>query len=159
MTEEALPTLPMPAAELCAYRDRLLARFANPALKHRTWQIAMDGTQKLPQRLLGPIRERIAAGQPYARMALGVAAWMRYVTGRDETGAAIEVKDPLADRLRGIADAAGDDAGRLADGLLALDEVFGRDLPANAAFRREVTGHLANLFATGALATARDVAG
>ncbi len=69
--------------------------FANPALKHRTWQIAMDGSQKLPQRLLGTIRDHIAAGTPYTRCALGVAAWMRYVTGIDEKGELIDVKDPL----------------------------------------------------------------
>src|SRR5690606_12891464 len=44
MSEEVMPTLPMPRADLEAYRDRLLARFANPALQHRTWQIAMDGS-------------------------------------------------------------------------------------------------------------------
>ncbi|HVW94175.1 MAG TPA: mannitol dehydrogenase family protein, partial [Devosia sp.] len=53
MTEEVMPTLHMPGTDLGRYRDELLARFANPALNHRTWQIAMDGTQKLPQRLLG----------------------------------------------------------------------------------------------------------
>jgi fructuronate reductase len=100
MTEEAMPTLPMPRATLEAYRDQLLARFANPALKHRTWQIAMDGTQKLPQRLLGTIRDRLAAAQPFPRLALGVAAWMRYVTGIDEAGQPIDVKDPMAARLR-----------------------------------------------------------
>jgi fructuronate reductase len=77
MTEEAMPTLPMDKAELGRYRDQLLDRFANPALKHRTWQIAMDGSQKLPQRLLGTISDRLAANQPITRLALGVAAWMR----------------------------------------------------------------------------------
>ncbi|HHY48640.1 MAG TPA: mannitol dehydrogenase family protein, partial [Alphaproteobacteria bacterium] len=104
MTEEVMPTLPMPRAELERYRDDLLARFANPALRHRTWQIAMDGSQKLPQRLLGTIRERLQAGQGINRLALGVAAWMRYVTGSDEKGGPIDVKDPLATRLRAIAD-------------------------------------------------------
>ena len=158
MTEEAMPTLPMDRAELGAYRDQLLKRFANPALKHRTWQIAMDGSQKLPQRLLGTIRDRLAAGQPVNRLALGVAAWMRYVTGIDEAGSPIEVKDPLAARLRAIADAARRDAGRLAAGLLAVSEVFGTDLPANADFRETVTRHLGSLFANGALATARAAA-
>jgi len=157
MTEEVMPTLPMPRAELEAYRDALLDRFANPALKHRTWQIAMDGSQKLPQRLLGTIRDRLAAGQGYTRLALGVAAWMRYVTGIDEQGGAIDVKDPHAGRLRTIADAAGRDAGKLADGLLAVSEIFGTDLPANAAFRAVVTVHLRSLFERGALETVKSV--
>jgi fructuronate reductase len=158
MTNEVMPSLPMDRKDLEAYRDALLARFANPALKHRTWQIAMDGSQKLPQRLLGTIRDRLAAGQSIQRLALGVAAWMRYVTGIDEKGEPIDVKDPHAARLRTIADAAGRDAEKLADGLLGLPEIFGTDLPGNAAFRGAVTVHLAALFWDGALATAKAVA-
>jgi fructuronate reductase len=157
MTKEAMPTLPMDRAELGRYRDQLLARFANPALKHRTWQIAMDGSQKLPQRLLGTIGDRLAAGEPFTRLALGVAAWMRYVTGIDEAGNPIDVKDPLAARLRNIADTAGRDPGKLVDGLLAITEIFGPSLPANETFRSTVTIHLASLFERGALATVRGI--
>jgi len=158
MTEEVIPTLPMTRADLEAYRDRLLERFANPALKHRTWQIAMDGSQKLPQRLLGTIRDRLKAGQGIDRLTLAVAAWMRYVTGVDEKGAPIEVKDPLAARLREIADAAGNDADTLAHGLLGVGEVFGTDLPQHAGFRDAVAAHLRALFADGAAATVAKVA-
>ncbi|WP_082434452.1 mannitol dehydrogenase family protein [Devosia sp. A16] len=155
MTEEAMPTLPMSRSTLEAYRDQLLARFANPALKHRTWQIAMDGTQKLPQRLLGTIRDRLKAAQPFPRLALGVAAWMRYVTGIDEAGQPIEVKDPLATRLREIADRAGRDPAKLADGLLAVTEVFGTDLAQVAVFRDTVTNHLKSLLDNGVKETVR----
>ncbi len=158
MTEEVMPTLPMDRADLESYRDALLARFANPALQHRTWQIAMDGSQKLPQRLLGTIRDRHAAGQGFSRLALGVAAWMRYVTGIDELGNAIDVKDPFAARLRAIADAAAGDPVALATGLLAVSEIFGPDLPATAEFRNAVITHLRSLYAKGALATARAAA-
>ena len=157
MTEEVIPTLPMPRPDLEAYRDQLLARFANPALKHRTWQIAMDGTQKLPQRLLGTIRDRIAAGQPFTRLALGVAAWMRYVTGIDEQGKPIDVKDPLSARLRQLADTAGPDADQLAASLLTVTEVFGTDLPTSAPFRDTVTNHLKSLLELGSAETVRRV--
>jgi fructuronate reductase len=153
MTDEVMATLPMPRPTLEAYRDQLLARFANPALKHRTWQIAMDGTQKLPQRLLGTIRDRLKKGQSVQRLTLGVAAWMRYVTGIDEAGNPIDVKDPHAARLRAIADAAGRDPHRLATGLLALPEVFGIDLPANPVFTVAVTNHLKSLLESGAKET------
>ena len=158
MTEEVIPTLPMPRADLEAYRDRLLERFANPALKHRTWQIAMDGSQKLPQRLLGTIRDRLAAGQPIARLALGVAGWMRYVMGVEEDGTPIDVRDPMAARLAAIAASAGRDAGALVAGFVAITEVFGTDLPANPAFTSPVTAHLRNLLDHGAAATVGGVA-
>jgi fructuronate reductase len=157
MAEEVMATLPVPRPVLEAYRDQLLARFANPALQHRTWQIAMDGTQKLPQRLLGTIRDRMAASQPFTRLALGVAGWMRYVTGIDEAGGPIDVRDPLASRLRELADAAGRDADRLATNLLTVTEVFGPDLPASPQFRDEVTRHLQSLFEIGAAETVRRV--
>lgn len=157
MTDEVIPTLPMPRAELQSYRDRLLERFANPALKHRTWQIAMDGTQKLPQRLLGTIRDRLAAGQPITRLALGVAGWMRYVMGVEENGTPIDVRDPMSARLAAIAAAAGRDAEALVTGFTAISEVFGTDLPANPAFTGPVTAHLRSLLERGAAETVRSV--
>jgi fructuronate reductase len=159
MTEEAMPTLPPGLGDLAAYRDALLERFANPALRHRTWQIAMDGSQKLPQRLLGTIRDRLARGLPAARAVLGVAAWMRYVAGVDEQGRAIEVRDPLAPRLRAVWDAAAGAPERVVDGLLAVSEVFGEDLPRHAPLRAALSRHLDDLLRLGALATVRRLGG
>jgi fructuronate reductase len=159
MTEEAMPTLQMEGVDLGAYRDQLLDRFRNPALKHRTWQIAMDGSQKLPQRLLGTIRDRLAAGQPFERLALGVAAWMRYVTGVDEKGGEIDVQDPLALRMQAIAADTGDDPEALYEGLVGLTEVFGTDLRDNQAFGEAVATQLDSLFELGAAETVRSIAG
>ncbi|MEF2552773.1 mannitol dehydrogenase family protein [Aurantimonas sp. A2-1-M11] len=158
MSEEVMPTLHMPGTDLGGYREALVARFHNPALQHRTWQIAMDGSQKLPQRLLGTVRDRIAAGAPFERLALGVAAWMRYVTGTDEAGAPIDVNDPLADRLRAIGDAAGRDPERLAKAYLGIGDVFGHDLRDHPGFNRAVTAALASLLTRGAARTVADYA-
>jgi fructuronate reductase len=153
MTEEVMPTLSMPGVDLGAYRDRLLERFANPALKHRTWQIAMDGSQKLPQRLLGTIADRLAAGQGIERLALGVAAWMRYASGTDEKGEPIDVRDPLHERFAAIAAKAGGDPAALVDGYLGIREVFGDRLPADKAFRALLEQHMKSLVGRGAAAT------
>ncbi len=154
MDEEATPTLSLPpGADVEGYKDRLVARFRNPALRHRTWQIAMDGSQKLPQRLLGTIRDRLAVGAPIPRLALGVAAWMRYVTGIDEAGRAIDVRDPLAVELRRRADEAGRDATRLARALMGVEAVFGPDLPRDPRFSAPVTRALEALLAHGVTRT------
>jgi fructuronate reductase len=151
MDEEVTPTLGVPpGADLPGYKNQLLARFANTALRHRTWQIAMDGSQKLPQRLLGTARDRLKANAPLPRIALGIAGWMRYVTGKDENGQAIDVRDPLADRLRRLADAAGPYASRLAPALLGVREIFGDDLPRDPRFAAAVESALAVLLAKGA---------
>jgi fructuronate reductase len=154
MDEEAGPTLSLPpGADVEGYKDRLIARFRNPALRHRTWQIAMDGSQKLPQRLLGPIRDRLAAGAPVPRLALGVAAWMRYVAGTDEAGRPIDVRDPLAADLRRRAEEAGPDAARLAPALMAVEAIFGPDLPRDPRFTVPVTRALDSLIALGVART------
>lgn len=62
MLDEQAPTLTITGVDLAAYADSLIARFSNPALKHRTWQIAMDGSQKLPQRMLDGIRVHLERG-------------------------------------------------------------------------------------------------
>ncbi len=152
--EEMTPTLHVPpGTDIAAYKHALRDRFRNPALRHRTWQIAMDGSQKLPQRLLAAARERLAAGADIRFIALGVAGWMRYVTGIDEAGGPIDVRDPLAARLRAAADGAGRDPHRLAEALLGVRDIFGVDLPADPRFKAVVSAHLASLLARGAAAT------
>jgi fructuronate reductase len=154
MDEEVTPTLAIPAgADIGAYKRSHLERFANPALKHRTWQVAMDGSQKLPQRLLDTARDRLKADAPIPRIALAVAAWMRYVTGRDEAGQPIDVRDPLAARLRRIAEQAGPSAERLAPRLLGITEIFGSDLAGDPRFAGPVTAALERLFRLGARRT------
>jgi fructuronate reductase len=152
--DEATPAVPPPpGADLAAYKAALIERFRNPALRHRTWQICMDGSQKLPQRLLGTIRDLLAQGAPFGRLALGVAGWMRYATGVDEGGRPIDVRDPLAARLREVADRAGPTAARLAPALLSLRDVFGTDLSADPRFAAAVTDALNRLYRLGARRT------
>jgi fructuronate reductase len=157
MTQEVIDTLPDGLGDLHAYAKEVLQRFANSALRHRTWQICMDGSQKLPQRLLGTIRDRLAAGLEITRAALGVAAWMRYVAGVDEHGRQIDVRDPLASRLRALADKADGRAAALVDNLLDVTEIFGVHLKTNEAFRRVLTDHVASLIQVGAAETVRRV--
>ena len=153
MTHEIMPTLSMPEdVDLPAYRDALLERFSNTALKHRTWQIAMDGSQKLPQRLLGTIADRLSSGQSIDRLMLGVAAWMRYASGADDQGKPIDVRDPLADQFKIIASESDGTAQDLAMRFLALEPIFGCELPANTAFGNGVTAHLDKLIRDGARA-------
>jgi fructuronate reductase len=151
--DDASTTLQMPpGADVAAYKRDLMERYSNPALKHRTWQICMDGSQKLPQRLLGSIRDRLAVGAPIDRLVMGVAGWMRYVTGIDEAGKPIDVRDPLSARLRAIADQAGLAADRLAPALLDVREIFSPDLAADPRFRAAVTDALSRIIARGAKA-------
>jgi fructuronate reductase len=111
----------------------------------------MDGSQKLPQRLLNTIRARLAVGAPFARLALGVAAWMRYATGFDEKGQKIEVRDPLAARIpKAGRERRTSPCGRLSR---AQFGVFGADLSADQRFCQAVTAALGGLIERGAART------
>ncbi|GAB7126468.1 mannitol dehydrogenase family protein [Silvimonas sp. JCM 19000] len=136
MTEEIAPTLHMPADfDVLAYRDELLERYANPSLKHRTAQISMDGSLKLPPRLLGTLQERLAAGLPVRRHVLAVAAWMRCLWGIDDNGKRFELSDPMASRLLHIAATCTNAPDQLVVGLLSVSEIFPPQLAQSAQLR------------------------
>ena len=147
---EVKPSLAQPEGQdLDAYCEALLARYRNPAIRHRLQQIAMDGSQKLPQRLLGTIRDNLAAGRPIDTLCMAVAGWICHV-GRIGEGTRLEVNDPLAVRFGEIAAEAAGDVGVLCDRLLAIESVFGRDLRESEAFRRSVSGAVEKLRRVGA---------
>jgi fructuronate reductase len=139
---------PTAGLDIPAYRASLLARFANPALNHALRQIAMDGSQKLPQRLIAPFAARMAQGRPSPALALAIAAWMKWQGGRTDTGEGFAVDNPLASQTRRIA-AAGSAAERVA-GLLSLPAVFAPELADNAAARKALTSALERLDLHGA---------
>jgi fructuronate reductase len=149
--EEIIPvTQTPPGVDLHAYAQALLTRYDNPAIRHRTWQIAMDGSQKLPQRLLATIRARLAQGLPIPRLAHAVAAWMIYVGGTDGNGRPIDVRDPLAESFRTALASAQNTPQARVSALLGIDAVFGTDLPRNHAFRQAVTEAYESIAASGA---------
>lgn len=157
---EIMPTVPAPrGVDLGDYAARLLDRFRNAALRHRTAQIAMDGSQKLPQRLLGTIRDALAAGRSFPCLALGVAGWMRYVAGVDERGRPIDVRDPLLPALQAASAPGLHDARAFASRLLGIEAVFGRDLPRDGRFRSAIEQALARLVGEGARAAVAALAG
>ena len=147
--EEIAPVLgDIPGVDLAAFGAATLLRFSNPALAHQTQQIAMDGSQKLPQRLLSTVRERLAQRQPVDLLALAVAGWWRYLEGRDEPGRAYPIQDPLADALARLrASAPGD-----ARALLSFAPVFG-ELGQSPVFVDAVVAHSASLKRLGVAAT------
>jgi fructuronate reductase len=159
MRAEAVPTVSVPADfDIESYEQQLLQRFANPGLRHRTSQIAMDGSQKLPQRLLGTISDRVAAGAEPRLSVLGVAAWMRYMSARcDDAGRPLVIEDPLAERCAGALAGASSPA-TIVDRLLSIEEIFG-DLRDDDVLRRLFTEALDRLTQAGALLSLREVVG
>ncbi len=126
--DEIIPSFTPPdGVDIHGYADALFSRFANPGIRHRTWQIAMDGSQKLPQRILGTLRDNQAAGRTSPGLVTAVAAWMIYAGGTDLTGAPIDVRDPLAGRLKSLSDGAPDTEGKVS-ALLGVTDIFDAEL-------------------------------
>lgn len=135
------------------YKGQLRDRFRNKSLKHRTWQIAMDGSQKLPQRLLHTLRDQLAGEGHIDIICLGVAAWIRYVSGIDEKGDPIEVSDPMAETLRKACDSAKGNAAAMVKAVVGIKEVFGDDLIAEERFTATTTQWLEQFYQKGVRAT------
>ena len=156
LMREAATTVSVPSSvDVDEYEQQLVQRFANPGLRHRLAQIAIDGSQKLPPRLVATVRDASAAGVEPIANVLGIAAWMRYVTaGRDDAGRPLAIDDPLALR---IADAVGrpSDPATVVERLLGITEMFG-DLADDVALRGLLVGALTQLTRGGALNALRN---
>lgn len=132
METEAATSLEVPAdLDIDAYRRELQSRFDNSALQHRTYQIAMDGSQKVPQRLLQTLRFHLRQGGPTSCTCIAIAAWLRYVSGQDQHGKKFTVQDPMADEFAALHRTHGADATALVSAFLATESVFGHDLQQN----------------------------
>ncbi|MGK9175520.1 mannitol dehydrogenase family protein [Yokenella regensburgei] len=152
MLAEQAPTLKVKGVDLAHYADLLIARYSNTALRHRTWQIAMDGSQKLPQRMLDSVRWHLVHQHEFRLLALGIAGWMRYVGGVDEQGQAIDVSDPLLAVIQQAVKGSADGEARV-KALLGIEAIFGNELPREATFVDAILTAYQGLLAKGAKAT------
>lgn len=156
MREDIVPGLAaMRGFDPDAYAGAILARFRNPAIRHRLSQIAWDGSQKLPVRLLGSIADALAGGRRIDRLCLPVAAWMHFVRRQARDGVALV--DPLNDALTAIGRAASGDARADVTAFLRIDSVFA-PLSGDARFVEALRGGYASLGDAGAAEVARALA-
>jgi fructuronate reductase len=147
LDEDVLPTLAdVPSGAVAAYRDSVLERFANPAIRYPLRQVGADGSQKLPQRLVPMAVERSRRGERSPWVALGVASWMLWVH-RCATETANRLDDPAADDLLARATAVTGPTSLAAE-LLSVEDVFGSELPQHELFRNDVESWARQLWRT-----------
>lgn len=131
---------PIEGLDVGAYADAVLDRFRNPAIRHLLSQIAWDGSQKLPYRLLDTVGEALRAGRSVERLAVPVAAWIAFLRRKAEAGE--KITDPLADTLANAATSA--------DPVLAvlgIEQVFAVRLAADERFTAAVQNAFAHFTA------------
>ena len=154
MQEEITPTVtPPPHFDMKRYEEWIIERFKNRYIKHRASQIAMDGSQKLPQRLINTILERLDTGKSVNALCLVIAAWMRYVIGKDETGRSYNVQDPLADHLQRIVADTIHDPSEMVGTLIKIDTIFDKRLAHYLEFSEKVTYWLKQIMEIGTFKT------
>jgi len=140
--EEVSPTLPeLPSINIPDYKDTLIQRFSNPATGDQISRLAQDGSAKLRNFLIPPLKQQLEMGGPIRHMALVLAAWFRYLRGIDEEGSPIIIEDPLRDVLVKHATMFQDDPERL----LSVDVIFEKGLSANRRLVAEVKQAVDNI--------------
>jgi fructuronate reductase len=141
-----------------AYARRLLTRFENASLAHRTEQIATDASQKVPQRILAPFSELRAAGRPRPYLTHAIAAWIRSCAGFDEAHRTFAVTDPAFQAWPGRPDQNEASVTDCVRAFLGWSGVFRADLRADAQLAGELAEILTNFRRSGVLKVLDDLA-
>ncbi len=134
MRQDIIPSLNATRGlDLEVYVGQILERFRNPAIVHKLSQIACDGSQKLPVRLLETIAQALAKGRPIHRLVVGVAAWMHFI--RRQSQASTPIIDPMWQRLTELSLACTGEPAPDVGAFLTLESVFVQQLAANTHLR------------------------
>jgi mannitol 2-dehydrogenase len=150
MDLEVSPLLPAtPGINLEEYKDTLIERFANPAIKDRLSRIGVEASARIPKFVLPSIVEQLARGGPIQMLSLVLATWFRCLSGSDEQGRVLAIVDPMSDKLRELARRGVADPGPL----LSVKELFGEILPRSQQLHSQVSRALRSLYEKGARAT------
>jgi mannitol 2-dehydrogenase len=138
LMQEVTPTLqPVPGIDLEAYKQTLIERFSNPKIRDQLPRLCLNSAAKLPKFVLGSLRDALRQEGAIDALSLVIAAWFRYLQGKDDQGNPITVDDPMAELLTERARSGGSDP----KPLLSLSDIFG-DLPQSSRFVETVRTHL-----------------
>ncbi len=132
---------PLPGIDLDDYAASLIQRFTNRNIAHETYQIAMDGTEKLPQRIFQPAVTALKRGQPLDAFAFATAAWMRYCFGHLDSGETYDLRDPRQNQIAKGLQRLNSPKDR-AEFLFSLESLFPDELLSAADWRDKVVSNL-----------------
>lgn len=150
MDREVTPLLPaVTGIDLGEYKDSLIERFVNPAIRDQLARLGTEGSARIPKFVLPSIVEQLERGGPIRSLSFVVACWFRFLRGADDRGRALPIDDPMAGWLGDLARDSGPDPRPL----LALGELFGDVLPRSSAFVEQVADFLRQFEEAGVEAT------
>lgn len=149
LMDEVTPTLkPLPGIDFSEYKQTLIERFSNPKIRDQLPRLCLNSSAKLPKWALGSLRDKLEQGGSIDYLSLTIAAWFRYLNGKDDQGRVLPIDDPMADILMKKARASGSDPTEL----LNLTEIFG-NLPQSVRLVETVTNYLQQLYESGTQST------
>ena len=151
MAEQKVTLKPVPGIDLDDYCATLLKRFGNVHIKDQVQRLAQDGSSKLQNTMVPPVKENLLANRSIEFAALATAGWARYLTGIDENGESIVIDDPLANKLKDLALASKSDIKPF------IAFTFGDDLSESKSFVKAVQSSLDSIYARGTASTLADL--
>lgn len=135
MDEDVIPGLPeVPGINVEEYKRTLLTRFANPAISDQIERLAKDGAAKIAIYMVPALKDQLQSGGSIRHMAFALAAWARYLQGKDEQGRPISINDPVWESLKRPIKTAAD--------LVGIQEIFGSKLSNQARLIKEIDRQL-----------------
>lgn len=148
--EDIIPSLRPSPIDLDDYASQILKRFRNPAIQHKLSQIAWDGSQKLPYRLLDTVSDALSSGRPVHRLAVPLAAWISFIERRSAEGT--EIVDPMAEAL-----VAASRSDQPVESFLSFDNIFSGQLRTDPSFRSALLLSFARFRDQGARSLINDI--
>jgi fructuronate reductase len=153
MVSESGPSLIVPTGfDLPSYQQSIIERFQNDQIPYATQQVAMDGSQKIVQRVLAPIQELLARSNndmtKVGILTTVVTAWLVYLKAKTEDGETYAISDPIADKLKLISNKS-TSAEELVDAMFTQTSIFPDALTQNSAFKQYLIGTLKSVRSAG----------
>jgi mannitol 2-dehydrogenase len=156
MDVEVTPIVPeVPGIDLNDYKETLIERFANPAIRDQLGRLGTEGSARIPKFVVPSIIDELKRSGPIKLLSLTVASWFRYLSGKDDAGKPMPMNDPMLDQLRAAAIAGGKDPRPL----LAMRQLFSEELASNPQFVKQVEEALASFYDKGTAATLKEYVG
>lgn len=131
---ESAAVLPdVPSMKVAPYLDLTISRLANPAIRHSNHQIATDGSQKINQRILQPLRDRMAKGLSSPLLETAIAGWVAYLAkSQPAFGSAWTANDQIMPFVADIAKQSSGDVGAFTQLFIGNRAIFGDTLAGDA---------------------------
>lgn len=97
VTDDVIPVLSPCPLNLESYRDVVLDRFGNPAIRDTNQRVAMDGFSKIPGFIAPTFRERLARNESIDSVAMLPALFLAYLERWHKGQIAYEYQDQAMD--------------------------------------------------------------